>query len=286
MNDEISYFNLIPYIQSIHINQDVLEQLADLQAQFNQYMKELLSYGDEELITFLTLELFNELLYSNQIEQRKILSPLDFINYDLMNTSKYLTNKKIMEIQKILLQYTQMPYPIGEYRKVPVFIMRNGERIYQAPEVQSIVPFMQDFIKIYNNSSDILIHCDPFIKAAIVHFLFIKIHPFVDGNGRVARVLQNLKFTDLVNKIYQNKSNTNLHLMIAPINISYSIYHNKQSYYDKLNAISFYENADISDSFNNWLRFLIYMYEEQLYYNIHSNKVKNLNLTLKKMQNR
>lgn len=286
MEEEITYFNLLNYIKSIHIEQDTLEHLAEAQIQFNEYMKKLLLYGDEDLITFLTLELFNELLYSNQLEEDKILSPLDFINYDLISTSKYLTNRKICEIQKLLLQNAKMPYPIGKYRTVPVFILRKGEKVYTAPTVESVVPFMQDFIKIYNYSSDELLHNDPFIKAAIMHFLFIKIHPFVDGNGRVARVLQNLKFTDLVNKTYLNHYGKKLNLRIAPINISYSIYHNKQSYYDRLNAIPFYENAYVSDAFNKWLNFLIYMYEEQLYYTNHSNRFNNLKLTLKKMQDR
>lgn len=284
MEEGTPYFNLQKYIQSVHIYQETLEQLSELQERFHDYLNRLLSYGDEQLVTFLTLELFNELLYSNQIEEEKILSPFDFINYDLINISKYLTNRKICEIQKLLLQHCQMPYPTGEYRQVPVYILLQGQKVYTAPEVSDVPLFMRDFIKFFNNNSDSLIHNDPFIKAAFVHFLFIKIHPFVDGNGRVARVLQNLKFTELVNKVYQNKNGSAIHLKIAPINISYSIYHNKQSYYQKLNAIPFYKGANIDDAFNHWLQFLLYMYDEQLYYNEHSKKAQNISLTLKKMQ--
>ena len=256
MEEGTPYFNLQKYIQSVHIYQETLEQLSELQERFHDYLNRLLSYGDEQLVTFLTLELFNELLYSNQIE----------------------------EIQKLLLQHCQMPYPTGEYRQVPVYILLQGQKVYTAPEVSDVPLFMRDFIKFFNNNSDSLIHNDPFIKAAFVHFLFIKIHPFVDGNGRVARVLQNLKFTELVNKVYQNKNGSAIHLKIAPVNISYSIYHNKQSYYQKLNAIPFYKGANIDDAFNHWLQFLLYMYDEQLYYNEHSKKAQNISLTLKKMQ--
>ena len=284
MEGSTPYFNLQKYIQSVHIYQETLEQLSELQEHFHSYLNRLLSYGDEQLVTFLTLELFNELLYSNQIEEEKILSPFDFINYDLINVSKYLTNRKICEIQKLLLKHANIPYPIGSYRQVPVFILLKGQKVYNAPEAEDVPLFMQDFIKIFNNNADSLIHNDPFIKAAFIHFLFIKIHPFVDGNGRVARDLQNLKFTELINKIYQTKNGNDINLKIAPVNISYSIYLNKQTYYRKLNAIPFHEGANIDDAFNQWLQFLLYMYEEQLYYNEHSKKVQNIGLTLKKMQ--
>ena len=82
------------------------------------------------------------------------------------------------------------------------------------------------FIRFFNRKSDCLIHNDPFIKASLIHFIFIKIHPFVDGNGRVARILHNLEFTNLVNKTYRF-NDEDLKLKLTPLNISYSIYNNK-----------------------------------------------------------
>lgn len=187
MQNDIQYFNLEKYLKNINIESDVLEHLGELQESFDKYLKILMSYGHEQAVTYLTLELFNEMLYSNQIEENKVLPPADFISNDLLATSKYLTNRKICDIQKLLLKDVSMPYPIGEYRNVPVFIKRAGEIIYNAPTVEDLNLFMRDFIKIYNCNNDDLIHNDPFIKSALIHFLFIKIHPFVDGNGRVTR---------------------------------------------------------------------------------------------------
>lgn len=284
MNQEIKYFNIEKYLKELKIEQYVLEHLAELQIEFDNFLKKILSFGKEEAMTYFTLELFNELLYSHQIEDSKILSPSDFLSYDLINQGKYLTNKKICNIQKILLKNTTMPYPIGEYRQVPIFIKRNGENIYQGPCATDVPLFMSDFIKFYNKNSDNLINIDPFIKSSLIQLLFIKIHPFVDGNGRVSRVLHNMKFTDLLNKTYTDKNNKELKLKIAPLNISYSIYRNKQSYYDKLNAIDFEEGVDINSAVNKWLDFLIYMYEEQLYYNEHSNKMHDFSNTMKRMR--
>jgi len=284
MVNGVNYFNLEDYLNNLEINGFVLEHLAEFQDKFDKYLKKVLSIGEAEAINFLTLELFNELLFSNQIEEDKILPPTDFLNNNLILSGQSLTNSKICSIQELLLKNNKMPYPIGEYRNVPVFIRHNGDIVYYAPESQDVAKFMNDFIKFYNKNNDSLLHNDPFIKAALIHFLFVKIHPFVDGNGRVSRILHNLKFTNLINKTYIDKNGVELGLKLAPLNISYSIFNNRQSYYDRLASIPFYEGADLNDSFNRWLEFLIYMYEEQLYYNEHSNKLKNLNTTLKRIR--
>ena len=49
---------------------------------------------------------------------------------------------------------------------------------------------MEDFISWYKNDSK---NIHPVEKAARVHSYFVKIHPFVDGNGRTARLLMNLE---------------------------------------------------------------------------------------------
>ena len=45
----------------------------------------------------------------------------------LIASGKNLTNAKICNIQKMFLKNSSMPYPIGEYRSVPVFIRHDGE---------------------------------------------------------------------------------------------------------------------------------------------------------------
>lgn len=48
---------------------------------------------------------------------------------------------------------------------------------------------MYQFLKWYNNSLEI----DPVLKAAITHFWFVTIHPFDDGNGRIARAITDMQ---------------------------------------------------------------------------------------------
>lgn len=60
------------------------------------------------------------------------------------------------------------------------------ERVhYQAPEAERLEKEMKAFLDWYNADGDI----DPVLKAAIAHLWFVTIHPFEDGNGRIARAI-------------------------------------------------------------------------------------------------
>lgn len=61
-----------------------------------------------------------------------------------------------------------------------------GNAIYHAPPARYVVSLMDDLIKYLNRKGD---HISP-IKAILAHLAIEKIHPFVDGSGRVGRLLQ------------------------------------------------------------------------------------------------
>ncbi len=75
----------------------------------------------------------------------------------------------------------------GQYRQVNVLISGAEHKPIEAVRVQQ---FMQDFVLWYQNSAASL---HPIERAALVHSHFVKIHPFIDGNGRTARLLMNLE---------------------------------------------------------------------------------------------
>lgn len=63
------------------------------------------------------------------------------------------------------------------------------ERVhYQAPAADRLAREMQTFIDWYNAESDV----DPVLKAGIGHLWFVTIHPFDDGNGRIARAVADM----------------------------------------------------------------------------------------------
>ncbi len=59
---------------------------------------------------------------------------------------------------------------------------------YEAPAAETVKGEMDAFLHWFNTDESL----DPVLKAAVAHFWFIIIHPFDDGNGRMARALSDL----------------------------------------------------------------------------------------------
>src|SRR6266851_3652438 len=59
---------------------------------------------------------------------------------------------------------------------------------YQAPEAGKLDLEMKAFLEWFNTDEKI----DPMIKAALAHLWFVTIHPFEDGNGRIARAIADM----------------------------------------------------------------------------------------------
>lgn len=60
---------------------------------------------------------------------------------------------------------------------------------FQAPDAAVLDREMQDFFDWFNSATDL----DPVLKAGIAHLWFVTIHPFDDGNGRIARTIADLQ---------------------------------------------------------------------------------------------
>ena len=81
---------------------------------------------------------------------------------------------------------------VSGWRTIEVGLMQvvsgpiGNEKIhFEAPSADRLENEMQEFFAWLNNGSDL----DPVLKAAIAHLWFITIHPFEDGNGRIARAI-------------------------------------------------------------------------------------------------
>ncbi len=75
---------------------------------------------------------------------------------------------------------------------------------FEAPKAERLTKEMNEFIRWFNSDSAI----DPVLKAAIVHLWFVTIHPFDDGNGRIARALTDMQLSkaDGVNQRFYSMS--------------------------------------------------------------------------------
>jgi Fic family protein len=108
--------------------------------------------------------------------------------YDFIYTLQMKNDITETEIQKLhhLFFYRIDEKQEGVYRKERVLI--SGSK-YPCPQPQAVAQLMQAFIA---RLKEIREKHHPVVAAAIAHKEFVFIHPFIDGNGRVARLLMNL----------------------------------------------------------------------------------------------
>lgn len=96
---------------------------------------------------------------------------------------KKLSVKLILNLHKLVM--TGISAPIGKWRQETSAIFNQaGMAVYLAPPAEKIPELVKALIKRANSKKE-----NGSIRAAVCHFAFEKIHPFLDGNGRVGRLL-------------------------------------------------------------------------------------------------
>ncbi|MFC3802265.1 Fic family protein [Cohnella sp. GCM10012308] len=105
---------------------------------------------------------------------------------DLVRHHEPLSEWQIKSVHRLILKNVHDEFA-GVYRMENVII---GGAAHIPPDYSQVPAEMSEFVHWTNDSSHGL---HPIARAAVVHSDFVKIHPFVDGNGRTARLLLNLE---------------------------------------------------------------------------------------------
>lgn len=197
---------------------------------------------------FVSMYVRKEALLSSQIEGTQctledILNPLieNNTNRDVSDVVNYiratefalerlktlpLCNRLIKETHAVLLESVrgQEKNP-GEFRYSQNWIGGQGSTIknarYIPPNPNDMLTAMSDLEKYINNDDSL----DPLIQAALIHYQFETIHPFLDGNGRVSRLLITL--------FLMEKG-----ILTTPaLYISYYLKMNRVEYYDRMTQV-------------------------------------------------
>jgi len=122
------------------------------------------------------------------INYRKVM---EYIGQTQVSDSKTKIDEELIQhLHKLTVNKILEPEKVGVFRKTQVVVKNslNGEVSFRPP-ISVAVPFqIKDLLLFINSESEI----HPVLKSAIVHYELVRIHPFLDGNGRVARALSTL----------------------------------------------------------------------------------------------
>ena len=263
----------LPPNPPIEVSGELLTKLIDANKKIATL--EGLSSRIPNMELFISMYVRKEALLSSQIEGTQctledILNPLieDNTNRDVSDVVNYiranefalerlktlpLCNRLIKETHAVLLESVrgQEKNP-GEFRYSQNWIGGQGSTLKNArnipPNPEDMLTAMSDLEK-YINSDDPL---DPLIQAALIHYQFETTHPFLDGNGRVGRLL------------------ITLFLMEKGILSTPALY---ISYYLKMNRIEYYDRMTQvrrTGDYEQWISFFLQAFADSAEDAIHT----------------
>ena len=145
--------------------------------------------------------------------------------YDKINDYDYRSEKDFIEVHGLMMKYFDEDN--GGYRNHGEGIEKDGKVIYMTPESLLVPSLMKSLFEFINNSDMNII-----LLSAIFHYYFVAIHPFSDGNGRLARYWVSLMLI-----------NYNRDFEFIPI--EEEMYLNREEYYSSIAQCHVNGNANV-----------------------------------------
>ena len=264
MSGEAEYKSFVPSSlppkPPIELSEEMVKILVNANKQIA--ILESISSRIPNVSLFVSMYVRKEALLSSQIEGTQatledVLDPMvesntnqnvsDVINYikatefGINRLSELpLCNRLIKETHNVLMQGVrgQEKSP-GEFRHSQNWIGGQGSSLknarYIPPNTEDMIEAISDLEKYINDDDE----TDPLIKAALIHYQFETIHPFLDGNGRVGRLLITMFLIE--KKV----------LTTPALYISYFLKRNRIEYYDRMSEVR------KSGNYEQWIKFFL-----------------------------
>ncbi len=122
------------------------------------------------------------------LNYRNVLKFIDGIYAQIGTSGAYnFTLETILEMHRLTTEKILPPESSGQFRIRQVVIKntKTGQISYTPPPAVEVPFLVEDLVNWINSDEARAIH--PIIKTGVIHYELARIHPFVDGNGRVAR---------------------------------------------------------------------------------------------------
>lgn len=119
-------------------------------------------------------------------------SVMDYIEEAWKQNKQKISEQMLRKIHELVVDKILSDNVSGQYRTKQVVIKdsKTGEVTFRPPEPEQLQYLVDQFLLWLNQTNKDELH--PAIKAGISHYELVRIHPFLDGNGRVARAVATL----------------------------------------------------------------------------------------------
>ncbi len=171
------------------------------------------------------LNVDNDLNVNADVEE--VVNYVKALNYAIDLLNEYpICNRYVRMVHSVLMNGVRgAEKNPGEFRKSQNWIGHSGSTLknakYIPPNVEDMNQCMNELENYINYNDDF----DDLIKIALIHYQFETIHPFLDGNGRIGRMLI------VIYLISKNK------LKFPCLYISYYLKRNQIEYYDRMSDV-------------------------------------------------
>ena len=189
----------------------------------------------------LNLEEVKTLINNNQKPttkaEQEVLNYFNVLNNLNKYSDKIITKNTILSVHKDLTKdLLKNPEYEGKFRDTRVFIgnLHTKKINYIPPDAYKVPGLIDELLDWLNNSTDEMY---PVIIAGILHYELVRIHPFIDGNGRISRLMVTLILS--------------IHKFNIDNYFTLDEYYNqdRQAYVDAL------KSADKNHDLTNWLEY-------------------------------
>ena len=169
--------------------------------------------------------------------EQEVLNYFNVLNNLNKYSDKIITKNTILSVHKDLTKdLLKNPEYEGKFRDTRVFIgnLHTKKINYIPPDAYKVPGLIDELLDWLNNSTDEMY---PVIIAGILHYELVRIHPFIDGNGRTSRLMATLILS--------------IHKFNIDNYFTLDEYYNqdRQAYVDAL------KSADKNHDLTNWLEY-------------------------------
>lgn len=122
---------------------------------------------------------------------REVLNYLAALRWITRHERERVDESRFLQLHWWIMDGLLPPDRLGRYKPVQNYVVdTRGEVIHTPPGPAETPGAVQSFLSWLNAEPNGAVELDPVITAGIVHYEIVRIHPFADGNGRVARAVE------------------------------------------------------------------------------------------------